>query len=168
MILIAGVVFALLVLPVAPIGSRLWTITSKLHDQFREEIGWPDLARAVARVYDALPVVERERTGILAGNYGEGGALNLYGPALGLPHAMSLTNSFWYRGYDQRLPQTVILVGFDLEEGRNLFDSCAVAAKNSNPYVVENEESHDHPDILLCRGLRMSWALYWERSRRFG
>ena len=167
-ILISGVAFALLVLPVAPIGSRLWTVTSKLHDQFREEIGWPDLARAVAGVYGALPVAERERTGILAGNYGEGGALNLYGPALGLPHAMSLTNSFWYRGYDQRLPQTVILVGFDLEEGRDLFDGCAVAAKNTNPYGVENEESRDHPDILLCRGLRMPWALYWQRSRRFG
>jgi hypothetical protein len=50
-------------------------------------------------------------------------------------------------------------VGFDLEEGRKLFDSCAVAAKNTNPYDVENEESRDHPDILLCRGLRMPWAL---------
>ena len=48
-------------------------------------------------------------------------ALNLYGPALGLPHAMGLTNSFWYRGYDPRLPQTVIVVGFDLDEGRKLF-----------------------------------------------
>jgi hypothetical protein len=59
-------------------------------------------------------------------------------------------------------------VGFDLEEGRRLFDSCAVAAKNTNPYDVEDEESRDHPDILLCRGLRTPWALYWQRSRRFG
>ncbi len=165
---IGGSVFALLVMPVAPIGSSLWQITSRMHDQFREEIGWPDLARAVAGVYGSLSTQERAHTGILAGNYGEGGALNLYGPALGLPHAMCLTNSFWYRGYDPRLPQTVILVGFRLEEGERLFESCAVTAKNINEFGVENEESRDHPDILLCRNLRMPWAQYWAHFRRFG
>ena len=167
-ILIGGLGFVLLVMPVAPIGSGIWRITSKMHDQFREEIGWPDLARSVTNVYRSLSAEEREHTGILAGNYGEAGALNLYGPALGLPHAMSLTNSFWYRGYDPRLPQTVILAGFDLDEGRKLFGSCVVAAKNTNPFGVENEESRDHPDILLCRNLRMPWPDYWERFRRFG
>jgi hypothetical protein len=167
-ILIGGVAFVLLVTPVAPFGSSIWKITSKMHDQFREEIGWPDLAASVANVYGSLSPEEREHTGILTGNYGEGGALNLYGPALGLPHAMSLTNSFWYRGYDPRLPQTVIVTGFGLEEGRELFDSCVVAGKNTNPFSVENEESRDHPDILLCRNLRMPWPEYWTRSRRFG
>ena len=167
-ILIGGVAFVLLVMPVAPIGSGLWRVTSKMHDQFREEIGWPDLARSVANVYRLLSAEEREHTGILTGNYGEAGALNLYGPALGLPHAMSLTNSFWYRGYDPRLPQTVILAGFDLDEGRKLFGSCVVAAKNTNPFGVENEESRDHPDILLCRNLRIPWPDYWEHFRRFG
>lgn len=167
-ILVSGVVIALLVMPVAPIGSHLWRITSQLHDQFREEIGWPYLAKAVAGVYGSLSAKEQQSTGILTGNYGEGGALNLYGPELGLPRAMSLTNSFWYRGYDARLPQIIILVGFDLDEGRRLFDSCLVAAKNTNPFGVENEESRDHPDILLCRDLRVPWDVYWARSRRFG
>jgi hypothetical protein len=139
-----------------------------VHDQFREEIGWTDLARTVARVYGSLSPEERERTGILTGNYGEGGALNLYGPALGLPRAMSLTNSLWYRGYDPKLPATVIVTGFDLEEGKKLFGSCVIAARNTNPFGVENEESRDHPDILLCRELRMPWPVYWARFRRFG
>jgi len=167
-ILAGGLAFILFVTPVAPLGSRVWKITSKMHDQFREEIGWPELAGSVAGVYLSLSGEEREHTGILTGNYGEAGALNLYGPALGLPHAMSLTNSFWYRGYDLRLPQTVIVTGFDLEEGRKLFSSCEVAAKNTNPFGVENEESRDHPNILLCRNLRVEWPDYWSRSRRFG
>ena len=167
-IVAGGVVFALLVLPVAPIGSSLWNITAKIHDQFREEVGWSELAQAVAGVYASLSPEERQNAGILAGNYGEGGALNLYGPALGLPHAMCLTNSFWYRGYDPRLPRIVILTGFDLDEGKNLFDDCTVAARNSNPFGVENEESRDHPDILVCRNLRMPWPVYWAQSRRFG
>ena len=167
-IFVNGVISALLFLPLAPIGSSVWKITSKLHDQFREEIGWPDLAQAVAGVYTSLPPDERERAGILTGNYGEGGALNLYGPGLGLPHAMCLTNSFWYRGYDPRLPQTVIVAGFQVEQARKVFDHCTVAGKNTNSLGIENEESRDHPDILVCRNLRISWSDYWARSRRFG
>lgn len=163
-----GIVWALLALPVAPIGSPIWRVTAKLYDQFREEVGWPDLAHAVAGVYDSLPADEREHTGILTGNYGEAGALNLYGPALGLPHAMALNNSFWYRGYDSRLPTTVIVTGADLEGAEKLFESCEVAAKNTNPFGVINEESVYHPDILLCHNLRMTWPEFWASHRRFG
>jgi 4-amino-4-deoxy-L-arabinose transferase-like glycosyltransferase len=168
LVTLSGVLFIAVLTPVAQIGSRLWNLTSKMHDQFREEIGWQELAENVQRVYQSLPTEERARAGILAGNYGEGGALNLYGPGFGLPHAMSLTNSFWYRGYDSRQPETVILVGFDPSEARRLFESCTIAAKNRNRYGVSNEESKDHPDILLCRKLNEPWPEYWSKSRRFG
>ncbi len=143
-------------------------MTSKVHDQFREEIGWDDLANTVAQVYNALPADERAKTGILTGNYGEAGALNLYGPGLGLPRAMSGTNSFWYRGYDERQPQIVILVGFDPDEGQELFESCVVSARNSNRFGVENEESRDHQRILTCRDLKEPWPEFWKKFRRFG
>ena len=163
-----GAVFAVFVMPIAPFGGAAWHVTSKLHDQFREQIGWTDLADTVAGVYNALPAEERAKTGILTGNYGEGGALNLYGPALGLPHAMSGTNSFWYRGYDPREPQTVIVVGLEKEEVKANFRSCAVGAKNTNRFGVENEESRDHPDIYLCRRLKSTWAGFWKKFRRYG
>src|SRR6267154_3492583 len=164
----SAVIFALTTMPVAPIGSGLWNFTSKMHDQFREEIGWTDLAQTVARVYQSLPAEERARTGILTGNYGEGGALNLYGPAYGLPRAMAGTNSFWYRGYDPRKPQTVIVVGLEKEEVEANFTSCVVVAKNTNRFGVENEESRDHPDIYLCRGLKSTWPEFWKKFRRYG
>jgi len=163
-----GAVFAVFVMPIASFGGAAWHVTSKLHDQFREQIGWTDLADTVAGVYNALPAEERAKTGILTGNYGEGGALNLYGPALGLPHAMSGTNSFWYRGYDPRKPQTVIVVGLEKEEAEANFASCVVVAKNTNRFGVENEESRDHPDIYLCRRLKSTWAEFWKKFRRYG
>jgi hypothetical protein len=167
-IVFGGLAFILLLTPVAPFGSAVWNVSSKMHDQFREEIGWVDLAQTVAQVYISLSPEERAQAGILTGNYGEGGALNLYGPALGLPQAMTLTNSFWYRTFDQRQPQTVIVVGFDLQEAQKLFASCTIAAKNGNARNVENEESRDHPDILVCRSLKMRWPEYWANHRRFG
>jgi len=167
-IVISGFAIALLTMPITPRGSAAWKFANKVHDQFREEVGWPELAQSVAQIYNSLSPEERQTTGILTGNYGEGGALNLYGPPLGLPHAMSLTNSFWYRGYDPRLPQIVIVTGFDLDEGRRLFESCEVAGKNTNPDGVVNEESRDHPEILLCRNLKMPWPVYWARYRRYG
>ena len=163
-----AVIFAATTMPIAPIGSDLWKFTSKVHDQFREQIGWTDLAQTVARLYQALPGEERAHSGILTGNYGEGGALNLYGPALGLPRAMAGTNSFWYRGYTEPAPETVIVVGFDQDEAEALFASCRVAAKNTNRYNVVNEESRDHPDILVCNHLREGWPEFWRKFRRFG
>ena len=168
LILIAGVCFAFLVMPIAPVNSRVWKVTAKLHDQFREEIGWPELAQNVARVLSTMSIEERTRAGILTGNYGEGGGLNLYGPALGLPPAMTLTNSFWYRTFDPREPQIVVVLGFDLDEAQKLFASCEVAGKNANSFGVENEESRDHPDILVCRNLKIPWKEYWATRRRFG
>jgi 4-amino-4-deoxy-L-arabinose transferase-like glycosyltransferase len=168
LMVIGGVAFALIALPVGAIGSPIWRVTSKVYDQFREEVGWPDLAQSVANIYFSLPPQERANAGILAGNYGEAGALNLYGPALGLPHTMSLTNSFWYRGYDPRQPQTVIVVGFTLAQANRAFASCEVAGKNTNAFGVPNEESVDHPDIYLCRDLRLSWQEFWARARRYG
>ncbi len=165
---LSAAAIGLLVLPVAPVGSKLWSLTAGRNDLFREELGWPDLAETVTGVYRSLPGSERARTGILAGNYGEAGALNLYGASHGLPRAMCGTNSFWYRGYDERLPQTVILVGFDLDEANRLFAACTVAARNTNRYGVKNEESVDHPEILLCRSLRQSWPAFWRTFRRFG
>ena len=168
LLLVAGVLFAFLVMPIAPIGSGIWNVTAKLHDQFREEIGWPELAQNVARVFSSMSIEERAQAGILTGNYGEGGGLNLYGPRLGLPPAMTLTNSFWYRTFDPREPQIVVVVGFDLDEAQKLFASCEVAGKNGNAFAVENEESRDHPDILVCRNLKMPWKEYWAAHRRFG
>jgi hypothetical protein len=77
-----------------------------------EELGWPELTVAVAQIRDSLPAQDRDHLGILAANYGEAGALNLYGPGHGLPPAISGINSFWERGYGNPPPETVIALGF--------------------------------------------------------
>jgi hypothetical protein len=106
--------------------------------------------------------------GILAANYGEAGAIDLYGPEYGLPKVISGVNSYWSRGYGDPPPQIVILTGFSNAFAQRTFDSCALAARVTNRYGVGNEETLQNPEIFLCRGLRQPWPEFWKKSQRFG
>ena len=159
---------AAVVLPIAPINSDWWKFAVRNNGDLVEEIGWAELVETVARVRDSLPENERARLGILAGNYGEAGAVNLYGGQHQLPRAISGINSFWARGYGDPPPETVIVVGFDRDFVERYFHSWELAAHNSNSYGVANEETTRHPDIFVCRGLRVSWPDFWKSFQRFG
>lgn len=161
------VIAALFALPVAPVGSPWFEFASRIDPVFPEEVGWPQFVKSVAQVRDALTRDERAHLGILAGNYGEVGALNLYGEKLGLPHAISGVNSSWERGYGDPPPETLIVIGYSSEFLRQEFSSCYVAGETWNRYGVANEESAQVPDIFVCSGLKEPWPQFWLRARRF-
>jgi hypothetical protein len=164
---ICGAAFSgAVMLPLAPVNSSLWHFTTRIHDNFVEEIGWPELVSSVARVYRHIPPAERDRTAIFASNYGQAGAINLYGPKLGLPRAISGVNSHWYRGYGDPPPETLVILGTTERRAEEYFRSCEVGAVVSNSYGVENEESGG--EILVCRGLRIPLPLLWRHARSFG
>ena len=157
-----------LMLPIAPVNSAVWKVTSVVHDNFAEQIGWPELVDAVAAVHRALPPQERAAAAILVTNYGQAGAINLYGPQRGLPRAISGVNSHWARGYGSRAPQTTIVLGMSEQQAARLFESCEVHGEVTNSYGVSNEESREPNDILVCRGTREPWPRLWGRLRSFG
>ena len=95
----AALLFAI-ALPSAPVNSARWKFAAKNNGDLVEELGWPELTQEVARIRDSLPREDRGHFGILAANYGEAGAIALYGPKYGLPRPMSGVNSFWGKGYD--------------------------------------------------------------------
>ena len=154
-------------LPWAPVNSTGWRISRAAHDNFAEQVGWPDYVAQVAAVYRALPPAERAHTGIYANNYGEAGAIDLYGPRHGLPRAVSPVNSFWVRGYGTPPPTTVIVLGDDAQGMRDTPADCTLAARFRNPQHVENEETA-HPDIYVCRNLRVPWSQLWPAKPSYG
>ncbi len=112
--ILAGVIIgALTMLPIAPINSALWKFSSGVHDNFSEQLGWRELNQHVANVYHTLPADEKSRTEILAGNYGEAGALALYGGEFNLPQVISPANSFWLQGAPAAYIDELIVVGYD-------------------------------------------------------
>ena len=155
-----------LMLPIAPVNSDLWRFNSEVHDLFVEQIGWPELVDQTAQAYFSIPAEERPRTAILAGNYGELGAVNLYGPALGLPEAIGTTNGYWYRGYGDPPPETLVVLGAHRPE--EFFLSCENRGRVTNPYGVTNEETRDYPGIFVCRGPRYPWPEFWRMVKGYG
>lgn len=168
-LVVSGLVFAALVMPLAPINSGWWNVASNVNGELKEEVGWRELTETVARVYSALPAEDRPTAGILAGNYGEAGAIDLYGPALGLPRAISGINTYWLRGYGDPPPQTVIVLGaHEQADVDRIFESCEFKAQITNRYGIKNEESRDYPGVFLCRRLRQPWGEFWKTFRHFG
>jgi len=167
MLLVGGVVAVLIVKPVVPINSALWDVASEISDTTSEMIGWTDLAQQVAEIYAALPPDQQAVTRILAGNYGEAGALDLYGPEYGLPPVISGANSLWAHGYGDPPPETVIVVGFEAGYARRFFTNCESAGRVTNQYGVRNEESTRHTTLFVCREPKRPWADMWAEMQWF-
>jgi 4-amino-4-deoxy-L-arabinose transferase-like glycosyltransferase len=55
-VLAANAIFGIIfLLPIAPVKSPLWNAADKVSDDFREEIGWPELVETVSSIRNALP-----------------------------------------------------------------------------------------------------------------
>ena len=167
LIAVGGIAIILLG-PYAPITSGWWNISTWINPDWKEEVGWPELVQIVAGIDARLPSNEQAETGILGGNYGDAGAIDLYGPAYGLPQAISGIDSYWWRGYGDPAPGTLIVVGYDDGHASSLFQSCVLAGHVSNAFGVKNEETTSHPDIFVCRGPRQTWQELWKRMQTFG
>ena len=124
-------VTAALFLPVAPIHSAWGRAAFKVQGDYGEELGWPELTGEVARIRDSLPEADRGRVGVLAANYGEAGALALYGPQYRLPRPISGINSFWAKGYGNPPPETLIVLGFSRRFMDLNFRACEVVGTDT-------------------------------------
>ncbi len=162
-----GLLFIAIVIPLAASGP-LRSFALRNNEDLREEIGWNDLVRTVAEIRDSLPPEQRRSLGVVVGNYGEQGAVEILGKAYRLPPPISLTNSAWLRGYPSPPPSTLIVVGFDREDVDQIFTGCRLAGHNGNPEGIKNEESRYHPDIFVCGGPRLAWPEFWKKYQAFG
>lgn len=155
-------------LPMWPVGSAAWNWQMKNNSDMANEIGWPEFVAQVAAIRDTLPSADRRHLGILANNFGEAGALALYGPQYQLPTPISSVNDFHPRGFGPYPPNPVIVVGSNLDDQLRNFESCSIVGHTVLPYGVHNEETDDEPQILLCRNLRWPWPEAWSHSQQFG
>lgn len=158
----SALVNLVIALPVLP-ADRAGPVVA-VNADVGETIGWPDLAHTVAGVYHRLP--DARRAVILTRNYGEAGAIDRYGPALGLPPAYSGHNAYsdWGPPPDGGAPVVAVMPRDAAIAGH--LRGCRVAARIENRAGVDNEERG--AAVLVCRGPRRPWSQAWPAMRHLG
>ncbi len=157
---LSALVSAVIALPILPEQSLGPVIAA--NGDAGETIGWPQFAQTVARVYRQ----DRQAPVIFTSNYGEAGAIDRFGGALGLTHAYSGHNGFSEWGPPPDRPGPVLVVGLSAAELSSHFEGCRLAARVNNSAGVNNDE-HDEP-IDLCSGTRAPWSQIWSGLRHLG
>jgi hypothetical protein len=130
-------------------------LEQRLGDQF----GWPELVTDVAHAYEALPPEVRARTGVFASNYGEAGALHLFGPAHGLPDAICAHQSHSIWGPGEFRGENLIWLQWDREDVERYCTSVEKVGEHFHKWGMAEENR----PIWLCTGLRKPLPEVWDR-----
>lgn len=132
--------------------------TADLPQLYADMFGWENMAQQIGRVYHDLPQAEQQECAILAGNYGEAGAIDHYGPALGLPKAISGHNSYYDWGVRSYPGSCVIVFGEGADNYKQYFGESNLVATISDPYVgVAERNVH----VYVCRKPSVPLASLW-------
>jgi dolichyl-phosphate-mannose-protein mannosyltransferase len=137
-------------------------LESLLPQPVADQFGWPEMVSEVAAIYNSLPADERARTGIWAGNYGEAGAINEFGPRYGLPTAWSRHQNHWYWGPPPQVYKNLIVIEWSLEDVR---DNCT----SFQPFEHYQRfgMGEENTPIYLCRDVQFDIQKIWWHSHHW-
>jgi 4-amino-4-deoxy-L-arabinose transferase-like glycosyltransferase len=137
---------------------------SVLPQYFADMFGWREMAAAVATVYQALPPDERQRAVFFGRNYGEAAALEIYGPALRGPPAISAHNNYFLWGPQGFDGSVVIMLG---AEGSGLaaqYQDIQTVGRIESLYAMPYET---HIPINVLRSPRAPLSEIWARLKHY-
>jgi hypothetical protein len=129
---------------------------------FHDECGWENQARVVAEAFHRLSPEEQADCIILAGNFGEAGAIDYYGPALGLPPVCCIHQNYYFWGPPAKGGNLVVVFGVSLEALRQSFGEVQQAARITCPEAVNYEQN---VPVYICRKPRTSFKEAWPKLR---
>lgn len=151
-------------LPVLPAKTMAKMKLYSLRSDYGDMVGWPEFVRTIGHVYDTLPPAERAHTQILVGNYGEAGAIDMYGGRYHLPQALSGHLTFYYWKPKHVFAKALILVEVNPASLGGQCKSTEMVATITNSLGVQNEE-YGNP-VLLCRG-NINLDRVWKRQLHY-
>jgi len=156
----AGALATLISIPVLPAATLAYAPLQDINPELGEQVGWAGEVSLVARVHKSVP-----EAAVLAGNYGEAGAIDRYGPSLGLPAAYSGHNSFWWWGPPPDRYRSVVAIGVNPALLRAEFRSVRLVAVYDNGLGVANQEQGTA--VYVASGLRGPWTSAWPAFRHY-
>jgi hypothetical protein len=164
-LVLTAVTSALFTLPVLPASAVNFVIP--VNQEQGEQIGWPELAAAVATAWQQIPEAQRPRATLFAGNYGQAGALRKYGPAHGLPQPYSGHMSFhdWARPADTQDGPVLLVEQERQAQYERHFTNCTQVGTVENTAGADNEEQGTA--LVLCQSSAAPWSQTWPNLRRY-
>jgi hypothetical protein len=120
-------------------------------------LGWDELARTVASVYQGLPAGERAVTGIYADWFGPAGAINHYGQAYGLPPAVSghLTYHLWGPGSSW---QEMIIATQGIDRFRSFFEDIQMKEVFTSEHI---SPASTGIGVFVCKRPKTNAKVIW-------
>jgi 4-amino-4-deoxy-L-arabinose transferase-like glycosyltransferase len=143
-------------LHVAPPVIEKWKL-GPLPQVYASQFGWEEMVVTVAGVYRTLPPDVQRRTAIFAQNFGQAGAIDLFGPKYGLPKAISGHQNYFLWGPREYSGDSVIVMQGQQNQLEQVYDHVEWRAHVSHPYSMPRE----HFDVFYCSGLKGSLQRMW-------
>lgn len=136
----------------------------RLPQFYADMFGWRNMADQVAAVYHGLPPEDQAHAVIFAYNYGDAGAIDYYGPALGIPNAISGHNNYYLWGPGPIDPQVAIVIGGSGLVAGTIFRDVRAAGSIKEPNAMPFE---NNLTIWVCRGPKISLRQVWPRLKHY-
>lgn len=177
LLIIGGLIFLPLAMPVLPVErfiayqDALGIAPPKtevghqgvLPQHYGDQFGWREMTAKVAEVYHSLPPEEREKATIFAGNYGEAGAIDLFGSQYNLPKAISGHQSYYLWGPRNYDGSVIIFLQAEKQELEEICQSVEERTRVGVPLAMREENFN----ILICRGLKTPPPEFWTRAKHW-
>ena len=177
LMLVAGAVLSPLVLPILPPETYI-RYTKALHlgpppiethklgplpQIFADQFGWEEMAATVARIYNNVSPEIRTKTAIFGQNYGQAGAIDLFGSKYGLPPAISGHQNYFIWGPRGYTGESVIVMAGQQQDLESRFASVQKVASVYHPYSMP----YEHFDVFYCRGLKRPLNEIWPQVKNW-
>jgi Dolichyl-phosphate-mannose-protein mannosyltransferase len=177
LMIVGGAVVAPLAVPILPVETYI-RYTNAMHLRppriethelgplpqiYADQFGWPEMAATVARVYNALPKDVRAHTAIFGQNYGQAGAIDLFGPKYGLPPAISAHQNYFLWGPRDYTGESVIILDDTQETLEKICTHVKKVAHFEHPYSMP----YQHFDIFYCQGMRPPLKVLWPKIKHW-
>lgn len=176
-IVIFGALAAPLALPILPVETYIrytralgieqprienWQL-GVLPQFYADMHGWEEMTAVVARAYNNLPVDVRKTTAIFGGNFGQAGAIDLFGKKYGLPDAIGTHQNYYFWGPREYTGESVIMMGARYDELQPLFESVEEVGSVGHPYAMP----YEHFKVYHCRNSRRPLQNIWPQIKNW-
>ena len=139
--------------------------TSPIPQWLADRTGWPEFVADVAAAFSTLSAEDRAQAILYAPSYGQAGALELFGPARGLPSTTICNHNTYHLWSVGRMDSDVLVAaGAREDELRALFREVREARVHRCEYCMS---WRDGMPIFVARGAREPLSRYWAGLRHF-